>query len=191
MLAKNPNYHDRYPADGAPGDQEMGLLADAGEQLPFADEVRLPLIEEPQPAMLQFRKGQIDWLGMDKDSFTKMASRDDEGAFHLKPPFDEQFNMYVEPGLSAEFIVFNMDDPLVGANKLLRQAIALALDVDEFIKTLLNDRGMPLSTIVPHPIAGSEKDIGFKRRGVDVEAAKRKLAEAGYPGGEGIRYCEW
>ncbi|MGE4607610.1 MAG: ABC transporter substrate-binding protein [Myxococcota bacterium] len=186
VLAKNPNYHDRYPDSGAPGDEELGLLADAGKQLPFVDEVRLPLIEEAQPAMLQFRKGQIDWLGIDKDNFTKMAFRDDEGEFHLKPPFDEQFGMYVEPGLSAEFLVFNMDDPLVGKNKPLRQAIALALDVDEFIRVLMNDRGLPLATLVPHPIAGSEKDIGFERRGVDLEAAKEKLAEAGYPGGEGL-----
>jgi oligopeptide transport system substrate-binding protein len=186
VLAKNPNYHERYPSEGAPGDEEMGLLADAGKPLPFADEVRLPLIEEPQPAMLKFRKGQIDWLGMDKDSFTKMAYRDDEGGFHLKPPFDSQFGMYVEPGLSAEFIVFNMDDSLVGKNKPLRQAIALALDVDEYISILLNDRGMPLATIVPQPIAGSERDTGFERRKVDLEAAKRKLIEAGYPGGEGL-----
>jgi len=186
VLEKNPDYHEHYPDSGAPGDREMGLLDDAGKQLPFADEVRLPLIEEPQPAMLQFRKGQIDWLGMDKDSFTRMAYRDVDGTFHLKPPFDEQFGMYVEPGLSAEFIVFNMDDPLVGKNKPLRQAIALALDVDEFIRILLNDRGLPLATIVPQPIAGSEVDIGFKRRGVDVEAAKQKLVEAGFPGGEGL-----
>jgi oligopeptide transport system substrate-binding protein len=60
------------------------------------------------------------------------------------------------------------------------------LDVDKFISTLMNDRGMPLATIVPHPISGSERDIGFERRRVDLEAAKRKLAEAGFPGGEGL-----
>ena len=186
VLAKNPNYHERYPTSGADGDEEMGLLADAGKQLPFIDEIRMPLIEESQPAMLQFRKGQIDWIGIDKDNFTKMAYRDESGAFHLKAPFDEQFGMYVEPGLGTEFLGFNMDDKLLGNNKALRQAIALALDVEEYIKILLNDRGLPLATVVPHPIAGSERDIGFERRGVDIEAARQKLVEAGYPGGEGL-----
>ncbi|MCH7708275.1 MAG: ABC transporter substrate-binding protein [Myxococcales bacterium] len=186
VLQKNPHYHETYPTEGEPGDAKAGLLADAGARLPLVDRVHLPLIEEPQPAMLRFRKGEIDWIGVDKDNFVKMATRDDAGVFRLKQPYDEQFRMYTTPGLSTEFISFNMNDELVGKNQALRQAIAMALDVELFLKILHNDRGLPLATLVPHPIAGSENDIDFEYYAFDLEAAKRKLAEAGYPGGEGL-----
>jgi ABC-type transport system substrate-binding protein len=136
--------------------------------------------------MLRFRKGEIDWSGIDKDNFLKMATRDEAGVFHLKKPYDEQFLMYTTPDLMAEFISFNMNDALVGKNKALRQAIAMALDVELFLEILYNDRGLPLATLVPQPIAGSEVDIDFEYYEFDLEAAKRKLAEAGYPGGEGL-----
>jgi oligopeptide transport system substrate-binding protein len=186
VLAKNPNYHGRYPTRGAPGDEEAGLLASAGQPLPLIDEIHLPLIEEPQPAMLRFRKGEIDLIGIDKDNFARMASRDDDGTFKLKPPYDEQLLFYVEPRLSCEYIAFNMKDEIVGKNKALRQAIAYALDVEPYIEILLNGRALPLKTVVPHPIKGSENDIDVTYYRHDLEKAKQKLVEAGYPGGEGL-----
>ena len=50
-LSKNPKYHRVYPSEGEPGDQENGLLRDAGKKLPLIDEVRMPLIEESQPML--------------------------------------------------------------------------------------------------------------------------------------------
>jgi ABC-type transport system substrate-binding protein len=136
--------------------------------------------------MLRFRKGELDLIGIDKDNFSKMAYRDDNGDFHLKSPYDEQLRFYVEPRLSCEYIAFNMQDELFGKNKALRQAIAYALDPEPFIEILLNGRALLLKTIVPHPIAGSERDIDIAYDRPDLDKAKQKLAEAGYPNGEGL-----
>ena len=186
VLKRNPNYHGVYPSSGAAGDRERGLLADAGKALPLLDEVHLPLIEESQPAMLNFKSGQLDWVGMNKDDFANIAYRDADGEFHLRNEFTEQFNMYAEPGLSAEYLVFNLSDPVLGKNKALRQAIAYALDTPAYVKLLLNDRALPLRTIVPQPIAGSERDIEARYFSKDLSLARQKLAEAGYPGGDGL-----
>jgi ABC-type transport system substrate-binding protein len=186
VLKRNPHYHGHYPTSGEPGDAAAGLLADAGKRLPLVDEIHLPLIEESQPRMLRFRKGELDWIPIDRDNFRKMAYRDENGSFHLKSPYDRAFRMYTEPGLSTEYIAFNMKDELVGGNLALRQAIAYALNIDEFIKILRNGRALPLETIVPHPIAGSEGDIDVEYYRYDPERAKEKLAEAGYPGGAGL-----
>ena len=70
-LSKNPKYHRVYPSEGEPGDQENGLLRDAGKKLPLIDEVRMPLIEESQPRMLKFRRGRLDWVGVDKKILPK------------------------------------------------------------------------------------------------------------------------
>ncbi len=186
ILEKNPNYHGRYPNEGAPGDAEAGLLEAAGKPIPFLDEIHMPLIEEPQPAMLKFRKAELDWIGIDKDNFPNMAFKAEDGSFHLKDEYARLYNHYAEPSLAAEYFAFNLQDPLFKDNKALRQAFALAIDTPAFIDLLLNGRALPLQTIVPQPIAGSEEDIGFEYYRQNRELARQKLAEAGYPNGEGL-----
>jgi ABC-type transport system substrate-binding protein len=136
--------------------------------------------------MLKFRKAELDWIGIDKDNFPNMAFKADDGSFHLKEDYARLYNHYAEPRLSAEYFVFNLQDPLFRDNKALRQAFAYAIDTQGFIDLLMNGRGLPLQTIVPQPIAGSEDDIDFYYYTQNQEMARQKLAEAGYPGGEGL-----
>lgn len=185
VLEKNPHYHQTYPAKGAPGDAQKGLLADAGKRLPLIDEVRLPLIEETQPSMLKFLDGQLDWVAIDRDNFVKMAFKDDSG-FHLKPEYANKFAIYSEPSLSAAYFTFNMKDALLGKNPALRQAIAYAIDTPAFISRMRNGRGVPLKSIVPATISGGENQVPAQWYPHDPELAKKKLAEAGYPGGKGL-----
>ncbi len=185
VLAKYPRYHGRYPDRGMAGDRERGFLEDAGARLPLVDEVHLPLIEESQPAMLRFRKGELDLHTVDRDNFIKMVDRKD-GEFRLRSPYAEQFELITAESLATEYIAFNMNDPLVGENVALRQAIAYALDVEEYIEIMLNGRAAPLKTVVPLPIAGSQRDIGADYYEHNPERAKQKLVEAGFPGGEGL-----
>jgi oligopeptide transport system substrate-binding protein len=192
ILKKNPHYHGRYP-DGSGPDDEV-LLADAGKQLPFIDEVHLPLIEESQPAMLKYQKGEIDWIGVDRANFQKMATKDANG-FRLVGEYAKKYNYYAEPGLSSEYWTFNMKDGLLGRsddpeqaakNKALRQAIAYALELPGFIDKMRNGRAEKLHTIVPLSIGGSQRDVHVKWYETDLAKAKQKLAEAGYPEGKGL-----
>jgi ABC-type transport system substrate-binding protein len=185
VLAKNPHYHQVYPSTGAPGDAENGLLADTGKRLPLVDEVDLPLIEETQPAILKFLSGQIDWVAVDRDNFVKMAFKDASG-FHLKPDYASKYEIYAEPDLSNEYFVFNMQDPLVGKRRALREAVAYALDTPMFIDQMRNGRGVPLKTIVPITIKGNEHDVPAQWYEHNPALAKQKLAEAGYPDGKGL-----
>lgn len=196
ILTKNPDYHMTYPSVGEEGDKAAGLLKDAGKKLPLVDEVVLPLIEEAQPAMLKFQKGELDLIGMDRDNFDKMAYKDTkDNSFHLKDEFKGKYQLYFEPRLAFEYYSFNLKNPVVGMvkdpvqnkkNKALRQAFAYAQNLDEYIKVILNGRAIKLNTVVPLPIAGSERDTGFKYYPHDIEMAKKKLAEAGYPDGKGL-----
>lgn len=190
ILAKNPDYHQTYPTEGDPGDTEKGLLADAGKKLPLIDEVHMPLIEEAQPAMLKFRKGQLDMIGLSKDDFNKMAVKHPDGSFSLKEEYAKKYRLTTEVGLDMTYMGFNLNDPIVGGEKgrPLRQAIAYALDTQQWIDLLLNGRGVTVKTVVPYPIAGSQKDMGddFTFYTPNQEMARKKLAEAGYPDGKGL-----
>ena len=186
VLVKHEKYHQTYPTVGIAGDKEAGLLKDAGKKLPLIDELHLPLIEETQPAMLKFKKGQIHWIGMNKDEFNNMAVKDAKGEFKLKGEWAKKFEMYTEPYVSSFYMKFNTGDKLVGKNKALRQAIALGMDRQGYIDLMQNGRGIALNSIVPVTINGNETVTGSKWYPFDKELAKKKLAEAGYPGGKGL-----
>ncbi|RYZ55294.1 MAG: ABC transporter substrate-binding protein, partial [Proteobacteria bacterium] len=187
VLVKNPNYWEKFPSSGEESDK--GMIAEAaGKQLPFVDEVHLPLIEEPQPAMLKFKKGQLHWVQIAKDDFNNFVTHTPNTQdFKLKPEFDKDFNLYYAPTLTTSFPKFGMRDNLVGKNKALRQAIALALNTPGFLEVLLNGRGLVSNSIVPIGIAGAATDtgsVGYVTQ--NLEEAKKKLAEAGFPGGKGL-----
>jgi ABC-type transport system substrate-binding protein len=185
VLVKNPNYHRTYPTEGAPGDKEAGLLVDAGKQLPLIDEMISDFIPEAQPTMLKFQKGDLSWVTLDKDNFTKMAVKKD-GKFLLKPSFAAKYNIYTEPGLFLTYLTYNMKDKLVGKNKMLRKALSAAINTQELIDVMRNGRGVVLNTVVPHPIAGSELSISSRMIGYDLAKSKDYLAKAGFPGGKGL-----
>ena len=183
---KNPNYHQTYPSTGAPGDAEKGLLKSAGRKLPLIDVLEMPLIEEPQPGMLKFLKGELDWRGVDRANFTKMVRRKPDGGFELTPEFAAKFEIYNVLGVAVTYINLNMKDPLIGGNKALRQALLHLTDTQGEIDVLNNGRGQKLKSIVPLEFPGSERDTGATYPGYDVARAKALLAQAGFPDGKGL-----
>jgi ABC-type transport system substrate-binding protein len=187
IFVKNPSYHLKYPSEGEAGDQEAGLLLDAGKQLPLLDEVSVEFIPEPQPEMLKFQNGELSWAALDRNNFTKMASKSADGKFTLNKEFASLYTLYLEPSLDISYFLFNMKDSLIGKNKLLRQAISYAIDADAYVSLIRNGRGRKLNTVVPFSIAGSEVQIGNQMFNFDVEKAKKLLAEAGFPGGKGLK----
>ena len=97
---------------------------------------------------------------------------------------------------------FNMQDPVVGGyteeKRKLRQAISIALDVEEAITVFANGQGVPAHGPIPPGVFGCgegkagmnpyvyewDDDLARPRR-KGLEEARRLLAEAGYPGGIG------
>jgi ABC-type transport system substrate-binding protein len=185
-LLKNPRYFGVYPSRGAPGDAEKGLLKDAGKRLPLVDVVEMPLIEEPQPAALKFLKGEIELRGLDRANFSKLVVRKGEGQFVVADEYASRFDIYWVPGLDTAFFGLNMKDPVLGGNKPLRQALAHLMDAKGVIETLSNGRGRKLNSLVPYDLPGAERDTAAAGRAYDVAAAKKLLAQAGYPDGKGL-----
>ena len=185
-LVRNPGYYRRYPSVGEPGDAAKGLLKDAGKRLPIADELDMPLIEEAQPAALKFLRGEIDWRPLDRAYFARMIVRNKDGSFRLADEYAGKYSSYDAPGVETDYLLFNLRDPVIGGNRLLRQAIASAIDPQAIIDVLWNGRGRKLRSIVPLDLPGNERETGAAGRAFDRDAARRLLAQAGYPGGRGL-----
>jgi oligopeptide transport system substrate-binding protein len=101
------------------------------------------------------------------------------------------------PLLDFIFRGFNMEDSLVGSldpkKTTLRQAIVLATDLAEFNDTFYNNINIVYDGPIPPGLEGYPKDgaaPGYTR-GPDLEKAKAKLVEAGYPEGKGLPQIEY
>ena len=116
-------------------------------------------MQESQPQMLKFKKGVLDWVGLDRDNFTQMITVND-GVSKLNKEYQDRFVFYEESGLSASYLVFNLKSPIFKDNPDLRKAIAYAIDIQRSIDLLNSGRGHKLYTVVPPNIPGSEKNIG-------------------------------
>ena len=185
-LVRNPRYYRTYPSVGAPGDAQAGLLKDAGKRLPIVDAMEMPLIEEPQPGALKFLRGELDWRPLDRAWFSKMVVRNADGGFRLADEYAGKFVIYFVPSMETEYLLVNMKDPVLGGNKLLRQAIAAAVDPQVLVDVLHNGLGRRLQSPPPPDLPGGERETGAVARPHDIAAARKLLAQAGYPDGKGL-----
>jgi len=185
IWSKSPTYRgEKYPSEGEAGDQEKGLLADAGKTLPLNDKVIVRVFEESQPLWLTFMKAELDTAGVPKDNFESAYDRKTK---QLKPELVAKgLQLLTNPELDITHTSFNMADPLVGKNKLLRQALSLAVDQEGFNETFYNGRAIAAQTPIPPGIAGYEADFKNPYRQANIEKAKELLAKAGYPNGQGL-----
>jgi ABC-type transport system substrate-binding protein len=195
VLEANPNWFGArhpewrapaavYPEQGEPGDREVGLLEPAGRPLPFIQRIEFRREKEPIPRFNKFLQGYYDASGIVQESFDKVIVED-----RLSPAMAElgvELERSVDP--SVFYLGFNMDDATVGAPggaraRRLRQAMSLAIDVEEWTRLFSNGRGVPAQSPVPPGLYGYEPEYRNPWRVVDLERARRTLAEAGYRDG--------
>lgn len=182
VYQKNPNFRKKvYPSEGAPGDAEKGLLDDAGKQVPLVEKIIVLVETEDQPRWLNFRKGNTDYIEIPKDNFDQ-AVVDGKIAPDLK---ERGIKLELEPQLDTVFFAFNTENEYL-KNVKLRRAMSLAFDRDELNKLFYNNTALVSNGPVPPGLKGYDKDFRNPYVQYDVEKAKKLLAEAGYPNGEGL-----
>lgn len=200
VLSKNPHFRSEfYPAEGDPGDAELGLLDDAGKPLPLIDEIVFTLEKESTSYWGKFIQGYYDVSGISSDSFDQAVQVSSAGEFGLSDAMKEKgIQLETAVGTSTYYMGFNMLDPVVGGYseraKKLRRAISIAIDHEEYISIFANGRGIPAQGPVPPGIFGYvDGEAGINpytyrweqgepvRR--TIEEARALLAEAGYPRG--------
>lgn len=204
VLEKNPNFHDEYyPMEGMPGDEENGLLIDAGKELPFIDKIIFTREKESIPRWNKFLQGYYDATGIGSDSFDQAVQLVGQGEATVTEEMAAQgIRLETTVAVSTYYMGFNMLDPIVGGSnerqresaRKLRQAISIAVDYEEFISIFANGRGLPAQSPIAPGIAGYRDGaeginsvvydwINGQPQRKSIQAAKALLAEAGYPNG--------
>jgi len=200
VLARNPNFRgETYPEEGEEGDRAAGLLVDAGQPLPFVGRAIYSLEKEAIPRWNKFLQGYYDASGIISDSFDQAVQLGSGGEATLTDEMQRQgIRLVTSVETSVFYFGFNWKDPLVGGEgdraRQLRQAIAIALDFEEFIAIFRNGRGLAAQGPLPPGIYGYRSGAeglnpyvydlvdGAPRR-KPIEAARALLAEAGFPNG--------
>lgn len=207
VLKRNPNFHgETYPAEGSDGDRAAGLLKDAGQALPIVDAAVFSLEKETIPYWSKFLQGYYDSSGISSDSFDQAVQFSAGGDPQLTDSMRAQdIRLVTTVATSLWYVGFNMLDPVVGGlaedRQKLRQALSIAFDYDEFISIFLNGRGIPAQGPIPpglfghiegergmNPYVYEVREGRVQRR--SVEAARKLLAEAGYPNGRDAKTGE-
>jgi len=197
-FVRNPNYReDYYPSElrykddpeAEKHDREvLGLLNDAGKRLPLVDRIEISFYVPDAAMWLDFQSGKLDYVQVPAEYF--------EQAFvlrtkKLRPEYAAKgITSHAVPLLDFIFRGFNMEDPVVGGyteeKRALRQAISLAIDLDEFNKKFYNGLNIIYDGPIPPGLDGYPEDgeAPVSYRGPDIDYAKELLEKAGYKDGK-------
>jgi ABC-type transport system substrate-binding protein len=198
VMERNPNFHgELYPTEGEQGDREQGLLRDAGRPLPLIDRAVYSLEKESIPYWNKFLQGYYDASGISSDSFDQAISIGPQGEAGLTQAMKvKEIKLVTAVQTSIFYMGFNWRDPVVGGDseraRLLRRAISIAVDYEEFISIFANGRGVPAQGPIPAGIYGHREGdinpyvyehVNGKLRRKSIAAAQELMTQAGYPGG--------
>ena len=204
LLERNPNYRgEAYPSEGEAGDAAAGLLADAGRTMPFVDRVVFSREKESIPYWNKFLQGYFDSSAIPNDTFDQAVRVSIEGEAGLTEEMEKKgIRLRTSVDTTILYLGFNWLDAVVGGSsertRKLRQAISVAVDWEEYISIFLNGRGLvahdPLAPGIFGQRDGKESINplthewkGERAERHPIEAARKLLAEAGYPDGRDAR----
>ena len=190
-LKQNPYFRGEYLPESCAARPEF--LPQMSLPGPYIDVINMMFENESIPRWHKFVQGYYDTSGVGSDTFDQAISTTPEGLSLSDELIDKGIRLDVDDQPSVFYWGFNWLDEVVGGakpeNAHLRQAISIAVDVEEYIAIFLNGRGEVAHSPIPKGIFGYEEefinpvthDASGKRRTTDE--ALDHLVKAGYPSG--------
>jgi ABC-type transport system substrate-binding protein len=187
VLEANPAYRTlAFPQSADPA--VAGLVREMrGKPLPQVGRVELSIVEEMQPRVLAFRRGEFDIAPL-RGSGAQALMRN--GA--LDPALATRGVRRDTYHYTTRMALFNMEDPVVGGfskeHVALRRAIALSLDVDRMVSVAYGGQAAPANQLLARGAAGYDSTRPAKRT-MDRVLANALLDRVGYGrrDGQGFR----
>ena len=145
------------------------------EGLPYLDGIEFQIVPDNTARTTALTSGTVD--------FIEYAAAQDMAIFDS----DESVMVTGDQNTNIRYFAFNTSvEPF--DNPLVREAISMAVDRGPIIDAAIFGAGQPTNILFPATYwAGYESEIPA----VDIEGAKAKLAEAGYPDGFTTELHSW
>ncbi len=179
VLDRNPDYHpDFYPTEGDPQFRNENLLTDSGKPLPFLDRIRIEVLPEPDFARQRFQRGKLDRILISNEygSEVLLATGQVRESYRSK-------GYRASTGLGNRFyyLDINLKDPVLGADKRIRQALSHAIDRTELIQAWSGGRAIKMDHAVPKGIPDRPETTALTHD-YDPAKARELLTSAGLTG---------
>lgn len=169
VLKANPVYRGRSDIDG-----NVSIPPD--QRLPHIQRVQMDYFDEDLPMWALFQQGMLDINGIPKDTFTQAI---DARTSNLTPELAEKgIVLRKDPYPAVFFYGFNMEDPVVGKNKPLRQAMSMAFNRAKFIELFMNGRGQPAIGPIPPGFPTFDEKLVNPNTQFDLTTARARMTEA-------------
>ena len=181
---KNPNFRrETFPSGSSKEDKAQGILESENTVIPLVNRIIFTVLSDQDQVWKAFSENKLDVIDSMRNYFPQ-AINDEEG---LEPEFAKK-GIRLHKTLLADVthITFNLNDPILGKNKLLRQAISLAYDERTFINLFYHGRAIEAQGAIPPGVFGYDPNYRNHFRRFDRKAAQNLLSQAGYPDGKGL-----
>ncbi len=139
---------------------------------PMLDTISIDIIPDAAVAFLAYQEGELDIARLGPEELVQVRGTD----------LVDQFVSYAQ--LSTKGLYFNHEDPTL-ADLNVRRALAAAVDRDEYAGVVREGAVLPAYAWVPPGMPGHDPTAGTQYQ-QDLDQARAWLADAGFPGGEGL-----
>lgn len=193
IIGTGPFKYDKYVGNETSSliltkNQDYYMVDSDGNALPYLDSLIFIFQGRKMDQLDMFENGEIDLIkGLPTSRITRMLEGKIED-FNSKPP---RLILENNPLLETNFYFFNLQDPRF-KDPRVRKAFNYALDKEVIGREILRNQYYDLGWYgLTPPVAKAIKGYDFKEvkkvgYDYDPEKAKKLLAEAGYPNGEGF-----
>jgi ABC-type transport system substrate-binding protein len=179
ILEANPKYRAiSFPTSADPMYAEL-IRSQQHKALPQIGIVDVSLIEEELPMLLEFERGNLDYVVFDSDVANRLLS---DGK--LRREYQARgLKHYVYPRPRINYTYFNLDDPILGGfskeHVALRRAIAVGFDTESVAKVVYGGQALPANQLLPPGIAGHDPKLPTRSL-YDPATAQALLDRFGY-----------
>lgn len=143
--------------------------------LPHLAAVNFTRYQDEEKALAAYKEGKVDYL--DCVPVTQLPALNADENYRRR--------LVQKPLLEVYWLGFNLNYQPFANNYLLRRALNYAVDREAIIKTLLGDCCLPAKGVLPQGLSAHNDHMrGYVH---DPEKVQQLLADAGYPGGKGLK----
>jgi len=166
VLEKNPNY---WATD------------EHGNKLPYLDAIKITFLKEKKSELLEFKSGNLDMMyRLPTEMIPDILGELDNAKDGNKP-----FILQDIPAMSVYYYGFQHQSEIFN-KKEVRLAFNYAIDREKIVNYTLQGEGIPgIYGIVP-PSFTKYASTTLKGYTLDVDKARKLLAQGGYPQGKGF-----
>jgi len=170
MIGSGPFKFEKYVPD-----QILTMVANKEYQggAPLLERIERPIVKDAATRLNLFKSGAVDLVQLERQDVEALQT---DATYKSQLQFFDRASMW--------YVGINLNVYPQFKDVRVRQAMAQAIDIDDIITNILRGINKKADGIVPPGVFGHQN--GAQVWKYDVPAAKKLLAEAGYPDAKGL-----